>query len=1542
MKYLFLILAFCVSAGAYGQSTSCEPNMDFEYGNFSRWSFFQGSCCIPFTVTTVVLPPSVATSGRETITSGTGTDPYGGFPVVAPGGSYSLKLGMDDSSRKADRARYFVHVPSGTTNYALIYRYAIVMEDPGHVASKQPRFQVNTQDSATGISVPCGNFLYVAGSLPGFNLSTVGTSVYYKAWSTATINLTGYNGHTVIVDFTRGDCDLGAHFGYGYVDMTCGLFAITISPCHYGTTTTLSGPPGFQTYMWWDSTYSTIVDSGQTATITTPSTSKTYHVVLTPYSGYGCTDTLTTRVIISNLALHPHDTAICIGSTISLNAGVTGGNPPLSYNWTPITGLSCTNCLSPSITPTTTKKYFITVADSNGCSRSDSIRVKVNPLPSINAGADKVICNGNAASVTATGGYTYVWSPATGLSCSLCASPTATPGTTTTYVVTGTDTNGCVNRDTMLVHVNPLPNVNAGADKVICYNNSTTLTATGASTYTWSPTTGLSCSSCASPTASPNNTTTYIVTGTDSNSCVKTDTVIVHVNPLPLVNAGADKTTCNGNNTLLTATGASTYTWSPTTGLSCSSCASPTASPNNTTTYIVTGTDSNSCVKTDTVIVHVNPLPNVNAGADKTICNGSNTTLTATGAATYSWTPVTGLSCSSCASPTASPTSTTTYIVTGTDSNSCVKTDTVLVHVNPLPNVNAGPDKVICNGSTTTLTATGAFTYVWSPATGLSCTTCVSPIVSATSTTTYVLTGTDTNGCIKTDTVLVYVNPLPNVNAGIDKTICFGGSTSLTATGAATYTWSPATGLSCSSCTSPIASPGTTTTYILTGTDTNNCIKNDTVIVNVNPIPNVNAGPDKTICYNNTVTLTATGASTYIWSPATGLSCSSCASPVASPGSTTTYVVTGTDTNGCVKTDTVIVHVNPLPNVNAGADKIICNGNSATLMATGASTYVWSPTTGLSCSSCASPIASPTSTTNYVVTGTDSNSCTKSDTVQVHVNPLPNMTGTNKEICVGDTTTLSVSGASTYVWSPTTALSCSTCASTRAFATTTTNYTVIGTDSNNCAKADTIVLQVNPLPNVNAGPDQAICYSSITTITATGAYSYLWSPSSGLSCLSCATTLASPTGKTSYVVKGTDINGCVNTDTIVINVQSLPIVKAGPDTAICQGAWAMLTATGAVTYKWTPAASVSCGSCDTVMLKPTGTTKYTVTGTDSSGCRNTAAMMVTVHNLPVINIDGKTTICDSSSVQLLASGAKSYSWSPAYSLSCANCANPVADPDNDITYTVVGTDIYGCKDSNTIALTVIKKQPVVIGKGDTICQGQSTQLFASGGTDYFWTPAASLNNNLIANPMATPDTTTQYKVVIKQGDCFTDSGYIPVYVVPLPTVYLGGDTTILVGESVQLNATIKNALSYLWSPATGLSCVTCPTPIATPIKTTTYSVYVTGLAGCNVTADVKIAVKCEGSQVFIPNTFTPNGDGKNDKFYVSGKGITLITRFSVFDRWGELIYNINNIPVNEIQYGWDGTYKGKEAKPDVYVYIINATCASGELLHFKGDVSIVK
>jgi len=804
---------------------------------------------------------------------------------------------------------------------------------------------------------------------------------------------------------------------------------------------------------------------------------------------------------------------------------------------------------------------------------------------------------------------------------------------------------------------------------------------------------------------------------------------------------------------------------------------------------------------------------------------------------------------------------------------------------------------------------------------------------------------TSSLGCKDTITKTVNVKTPPNVSAGSNVSICQGNTTpvQLQATGAASYVWSPSTGLSCTTCANPQTNPSSTTTYTVVGTGANGCLDTAQVTVTVNPLPVLQTGSNPTICQGASVQLAVTGASTYSWSPATGLSCTNCTTPIASPASTTTYTVTGTSAAGCVDTAQVTVNINNVPNVTAGAaNNTFCAGDSTQLQATGATTYSWSPSAGLSCTNCANPTAAPTGTTTYTVTGTNSSGCTDTGVVTITVNPLPNIVVPNQSVCAGSSVQLQATGAATYSWSPSTALSCTNCANPLANPSATTTYSVIGTTAAGCVDTIQTIVTVNALPTIAAGGNQTICLGTAVSLQVTGAVSYNWSPSAGLSCTGCANPSANPAATTTYTVVGTDVNGCKDTAQTTVNINQLPVVDAGPDVSICKQNSTQLQATGAASYSWSPATGLSCTNCTNPVASPVTPTTYTVTGTDANGCINTDNVTVSIFPQPQINAGPDQKICEGQSVQLQATGGSTYVWSPASGLSCIACPNPQASPASDITYTVTGTDGNGCRDSDKVKITVIEKQPFTVSENDTICEGESAQLSASGGQQYQWSPATGMSNSTTANPVVTPEATTTYTVVIKQGDCFTDTSNVTVVVHPKPTVNAGEDQKIIAGASVNLFANATHADFYSWSPTADLSCADCMNPTATPKETTTFKVTASNSYGCKAEDDVTIFVVCDNSQIFLPNTFTPNGDGNNDYFYPQGRGLSIIHRFRIYSRWGELLYEVQNIQPNDELKGWDGTYKGEQLKPDVYVYIIDATCFSGAPMQIKGDISLIR
>ncbi|MEZ5047792.1 MAG: SdrD B-like domain-containing protein [Chitinophagaceae bacterium] len=772
-------------------------------------------------------------------------------------------------------------------------------------------------------------------------------------------------------------------------------------------TTAISG----NTYSWAPATGLNATNIAQPTA--NPSVTTNYTVTVTAANGCTATDVVSVDVNTTPPTVNAGSdkTLTCVITSTTIGTFTIGGN---TYSWAPATGLSATNIAQPTASPTTTTNYTITVTGANGCTATDVVTVTVDVTPpTVNAGPDKNLnCTTTSTTIgtTALSGYTYQWGPSAGLSATNIAQPTANPTVTTTYTVVATGANGCTASDVVIVNVNTTPpTVDAGTDKNLnCTTTSSTIgtTAISGNTYSWAPATGLSATNVAQPTANPSVTTTYTVTVTGANGCTATDVVTVNVNTTPpTANAGTDKNlNCTTTSTTIgtTAISGNTYSWAPATGLNAINIAQPIANPSVTTTYTVTVTGTNGCTATDVVIVNVNTTPpTVDAGTDKNLnCTTTSSTIgtTAISGNTYSWAPSTGLSATNVAQPTANPSVTTTYTVTVTGANGCTATDVVIVNVNTTPpTADAGTDKNLnCTTTSTTIgtTAISGNTYSWAPATGLSATNVAQPTANPSVTTTYTVTVTGTNGCTSTDVVIVNVNTTPpSVDAGTDKNLnCTTTSSTIgtIAISGNTYSWAPATGLSATNVAQPTANPSTTTTYTVTVTGANGCTATDVVTVNVNTTPpTANAGIDKNLnCITTSTTIgtTAISGNTYSWAPATGLSATNVAQPTTSPNVTTSYTVTVTSANGCTATDVVVVNVNDvLPIANAGPDHTVCSTTSAVIGTTALSgnTYSWAPATGLNATNIAQPTATPSTTTNYTVTVTNSNGCTSTDVVTV-------------------------------------------------------------------------------------------------------------------------------------------------------------------------------------------------------------------------------------------------------------------------------------------------------------------------------------------------------------------------------------------------------------------------------------------------------------------------------------------------------------------------------------------------------------------------------
>lgn len=345
---------------------------------------------------------------------------------------------------------------------------------------------------------------------------------------------------------------------------------------------------------------------------------------------------------------------------------------------------------------------------------------------------------------------------------------------------------------------------------------------------------------------------------------------------------------------------------------------------------------------------------------------------------------------------------------------------------------------------------------------------------------------------------------------------------------------------------------------------------------------------------------------------------------------------------------------------------------------------------------------------------------------------------------------------------------------------------------------------------------------------------------------------------------------------------------------------------------------------------------------NSWGCEAATTGTILVEPPPVVNASSDTVVCVGDPATLTANGALTYTWEPPATLSCTTCNPTTAAPPVETTYTVTGTDARGCID--TAAVTVrLRTHTTSRAWGDTaVCLGVSVQLFDTGGTSYLWLPPTGLNSNTIGNPVANPPQTTLYTVIAQLGNCIPDTQQVLLTIYPLPTVDAGPNQRVLAGSTANLKATGTDMAWFEWWPGETLSCTDCLDPVASMTATTTYFIDVKSEHGCPARDSVTITLYCDNSMVFIPNAFTPNGDGQNDIFYPRGAGLKVIKTLRIYNRWGELLFSREGIQLNDESNGWDGTYKGNPAHTDVYVYIIEAICYTGDEVFIKGDVTILK
>lgn len=814
------------------------------------------------------------------------------------------------------------------------------------------------------------------------------------------------------------------------------------------------------------------------------------------------------------------------------------------------------------------------------------------------------------------------------------------------------------------------------------------------------------------------------------------------------------------------------------------------------------------------------------------------------------------------------------------------------------------------------------------------------------------------SGCLDTATYIVNVQ-LVKDSAIItnDTTICAGSKVQLNAVKGLIYCWSPSITLSNPSVQNPVATPASSTTYYL-----NSQTLGKNLVVNGN-FSNGNTGFSSEYGYQPPQNINEgkywIGTNPNVWNG--GMS--ACTDHTGGNGNM--MMVNGAvQTNINVWKQTIPV----LPNTNYAFStwvQSVYPQNPAQLQFSingilvgdlfnaDNSTCIWNEfystwNSGNSTSATISIV-----NMNSIREGNDfalddisfSEYVLKQDSIRVTVIDLPVFNaGNDTSICKGSSVQLNATGAFAYNWNATSGLSDTTISNPIASPSKTENFIATGYNTQGCYRTDTVKVSILSLPVVTVTNDTAICTGGSITLNATspGTNKYGWTPSTSLSNLSINNPIASPAASTKYFVTVTDSNSCHTLDSVMVNVVLPPQITTINDSSICQNDSVALisNASNAISFIWTPAIGLNNPAMKDPLASPTLTTLYIVEASNGA-CGRKDSVLISVMNLPDIKAGNDTTICGNASAQLNATGGVSYTWSPAFGLSDATIANPVATPGSTAIYTVTGFGNNSCFSKDSIAVNVVPTPMFSITpQNASVCAGDAVVLTASGGDVYKWSSEETISDPSSAIITALPIATSAYEVIINNTICkVTDTLTAEVSVKPLPQISLSKSNDIdCINYQAQLIA--QGGVSYTWYPSTYINNTHVNNPTVYPVSDTWYSVIASGENKC--TSKDSVLVKSnynpEDAKFNIASAFTPNHDGLNDCFSVRYWGPADFFELSIYNRWGQVIFHSNNINAC-----WDGNYKGLPQPAGTYVYQISVSsnCTEG-VVHKKGTFVLIR
>jgi len=1085
-------------------------------------------------------------------------------------------------------------------------------------------------------------------------------------------------------------------------------------------------------------------------------------------------------------------------------------------------------------------------------------------------------------------------------------------------------------------------------------------------TYSWSLT-GLSCVTCSNPVVSPTVTTTYTawVTGGQLSCWSASATITVYVGPIPPVIGPASAyppTVCSGSTTIVglaffngtiqwQSSSSSNGPWTNVPGGTGYNFVSPTL-----TTTVYYRALVNGCLTLDSsnvVPVVVNPNPTVTV-PNVLICPLQTATLTASGAASYLWS--TGSFPSGPNTGGAAPMTTTNYTVTGITAG-CTGTTVVTVSVGATPLV-AISDQTVCYNQNLNLSAGGGASYNWDGPLGFS-SSLQNPVIPNAVTSMsgqYSVTVTSAVGCTNTGVSNITVLSIISPTIHTSNPICFGGPLSFTAAGASTYSWTGPNGFNTMN-PYPVINSLTYSDggiYTLMGA-IGSCTGSTNTFILVKSPPNAVAGNSSPVCDGGPVTFSATGGVTYTWTGPSGFL-------TGNPNPTINimylnnaggYTLAATGTNNCVSKIVSNVTVNPLPIIPV-INRTVCLNSPINLTSGGGVTYAWSGPHNFS-SAFQNPVipnASFTMSGQYSVNVTSAAGCSNNAVTSVLIIgvPSPSLNSVNA-ICEGSTLTLSGAGGTSYLWtgpnSFTSALQNPVINNINVLASG--NYTLKVT-SGICSSTTTQSITVLPLPVIGIGT-KSVCETNALLLSATGGTSFQWYTPGGVYSQQNTFTIpfAAMSHAGTYSVIVTGANTCSLMSTFQVTVYPNPVVVASGAT-VCAGQAALIKSNGGVSYSWSgPGFSSSDANATIPAVNYNNVGTYVVTVTGANSCTTAVPVNVSLIPLPQPSIIATPKVCFNTEVRLEASGGVSYIWHGPFNFisTLQNTTFTASSIGLSGTYTLSAFSSSGCVGYATTNVSVMPMPEGLLVSDNKHCAPFCSEY---GFENKYGIPLTSTVWQIFNETYFTP--TFKYcfyqpgRYVVRgsfidENTCANTTTFVIVAdETPKADFLFHPEQPVETVDEVQFknNSVGNNIVKYSWSFVNNAG-------FKSERENTEYyfreagnypvSFVVKNIWGCSDTI-VKQVIVDEDFIIYVPNAFTPNEDGNNEIFQPKGRGI-VDYELMIHDRWGERVFQTKNF-----DEGWDGSFRGKPCKSEVYQWKILARDKSGKIRDLWGHVTLYR